>query len=633
MVYRGRPSTGCKKCRQRKVKCDERPDGCLKCAEQRLPCPGYDRNIDAWFHDETTKVHAKSKRSQRRLDSHTSSEIAKKEVVSPNTTLECLHHHVPPGYMLAPLVDQGISFFMTHYAIGLDQPSITSRAYNQHLSTNGFHPLVATTMTALGIAGVANLYMDSALKREATQWYLRAIKMANAAISSLTDVKKDTTLVAVNLLTMFEATFNNDSLIGWSNHVDGSALLVKLRGRDQIKTLAGRRMYLHTIGLVTINCMGKGETMPSYVKDINRDVEAHLDYGNPQTAFFFLHQKTTDLRAYILMQTASQVPGIISRAIELDASAESIFDQVSRNWDYHTVPCFGQVPGVFGSHYHIYPTHATAQTWNWVRYNRIYLHDIIRNCILAGFATSPPVLTGLKYVQLLANSTQILQQLQADIIASMPQFLHDTPMTPSCGSTPTSVTPPPLFDPTHSPGAESRRFFQNFRSETVDLTKPGNLNDCMDRLPIVRVSGGYSTVWALYVAGSMPTASAASQKFVLHCLDRIEHEFGIMQASVFAKALRLKMELENSGETPLSLCPRYLPPDASFDVPQSKAPSKVGTRFRYVGGCVCEQVVQMTWTPTCASSRCVLRHCPAVQRNGNRRLRTSLRQCAQADLN
>lgn len=639
MVYRGRPSTGCKKCRQRKVKCDERPDGCLRCAEQRIPCPGYDRNVDAWFHDETAKVHAKSKRSQRRPDSHlhTATEIAKIDIASPNTTLAWLQDNVPPGYMLAPLVDQGITFFMTHYAIGLDQPSIASRAYSQHLSTDGFHPLVATTMTALGIAGVANLYMDSALKREATQWYLRAIKMANAAISSPTDVKKDTTLVAVNLLTMFEATFNNDSLVGWSNHVDGSALLVKLRGPDQIKSLAGRRMYLHTVGLVTINCMGKGETMPDYVKDINREVEAHLDDDDPRTAFFFLHQKTTDLRAYILTQTASQVPDIINRALELDTSAKSIFDHVSRDWDYHTVPCFDQVPVVFGSHYHIYPTHATAQTWNWVRYNRIYLHDIIRNCILAGFATSPPVLTGVKYAHLLANSTHILQQLQADIIASMPQFLHDTPMTAPCGSSPTSVTSPPLSDPTHSPGAESRRFFQNFRSETVDFSKTGKLNDCMDRLPIVRVSGGYSTVWALYVAGSMPTASAASQKFVLHCLDRIEHEFGIMQASIFAKALRLKMKLENSGETPLSLCPRYLPPDAdadaSTDMPHSEAPSKVGTRLLYVGSCVCKVIGQMPLRPTFASSRCILRHWPAFQRNETRRLRISLRHCVQADSN
>jgi hypothetical protein len=34
-----------------------------------------------------------------------------------------------------------------------------------------------------------------------------------------------------------------------------------------------------------------------------------------------------------------------------------------------------------------------------------------------------------------------------------------------------------------------------------------------------------------------------------------------MQASVFAKALRLKRSLVNSGEVVGALCPRYLPPD------------------------------------------------------------------------
>jgi hypothetical protein len=40
-----------------------------------------------------------------------------------------------------------------------------------------------------------------------------------------------------------------------------------------------------------------------------------------------------------------------------------------------------------------------------------------------------------------------------------------------------------------------------------------------------------------------------------------------MQASVFAKALRYKRQLDNSGEIPLSLCPQYLPPDPGDHVP------------------------------------------------------------------
>jgi hypothetical protein len=533
--------------------------------------------VDAFFHDETAKVQAKSKLSQARIPSRTQVELVKREKISPDPALVPLGKHSPPGYMLTPLVDQGISYFMTHYAVGLDQPSISSQAYNRHLSTDGFHPLVATTMTALGIAGVANLCMDAELKREATRWYVKAIKMANVALSSTKGVRDDTTLVAVNLLTMFEATFNETSLAGWSNHVDGASLLIKLRGKDQIHTSAGRRMYLHTIGLVTINCMGKGQTMPDYVDEINREVEEHLDNSDPRTAFFFLHQKTTDLRAHILNQTTNDVPEIIERALELDATAKSIFENVDAEWNYETVPCLGDVPGVYGHCYHVYPTHATAQTWNWVRYNRIYFHDIIRNCILAGFATSPPVLTGSKYGELLAYSTQTLQQLQADILASMPQFLHDTPMIPPGDRTQPFVTPPSTPSPSRSPDGEQRRFFENFCSETVEPRHFTNKSDIMDRLPIVRISGGYSTVWSLYVAGSMPTASAASQDFVLHCLGRIEQEFGIMQASIFRKALKLKMKLENSGEIPLSLCPAYLPPDLGPDTPYEDTENKVSS--------------------------------------------------------
>jgi hypothetical protein len=509
----------------------------------------------------------------------------------------------PSMHLLAPLVDQGFSFFMAHYAVGLDQPSVASKAYNQHLSTGGFHPLVATTMTALGIAGVANLYKDPVLKREATRWYLDAIRLANAAISSSEEVRDDTTLFAVNLLTMFEATFNEDTFQGWSNHVDGASLLVKLRGKDQISTPAGRRMYLHTIGLLTINCMGKGIPMPDYVNEINDAIMEHVDDDDPRIGFFFLHLKTADLRAHILHQKKVDLRRIIEEATELDTIAQSIFAKAGEEWKYDTVPCFDEIPGVFGRYYHVYPAHGTAQTWNWVRYNRIYFHDIIRNCILAGLATTPPLLGGIKYTIQLGESTRILQQLQADILASMPQFLHDTPMftppnhnqafasehpsmesDPAAMTTSTSILVAPLTPPAsrgtspvpHHNNRERKQFFQNFRNEHAGL--PKQLFDrasSVNRLPIVRISGGYSTVWALYVAGSMPTASAPSQDYVLHCLTRIEHEFGINQAAVFAKALRIKRRMDNSGETPLSLCPQYLPPDPRQDTPDGELDSKV----------------------------------------------------------
>lgn len=425
----------------------------------------------------------------------------------------------------------------TQYITGIDQPPVHSEAYHRHLSTDGFHPLVATSMTALGLAGVANLYMDPGLKREATRWYLRAIKMANVAISSPADVKADSTLLTVNLLGMFEATFNDNSLAGWSNHVDGAASIVKMRGMDQFSTPAGQRMYLHTIGLLTMNCMGKGVGLPEFVRQMNKEVLQHVDIKDPRHAFFFLHIKTIDLRAQILNQKAFSLIEIIDAALELDDIAVAIFNDTDANWAYEEVACEPQA-NVFGNSYHVYSTSAAAQTWNWVRYNRIYFHDIIRNCILAGFAARPPVLIGSYYHDQLERSTQALYKIQSDIIASMPQFLHDVPMVVPCkmstrsaastldldnavsNATPETApaqlhTPPvtpfvpqdnnPLLISSSLPPSSSlndghKVLHQNFRGDSIPVVRKlvGN-GSVTDRLPIVRISGGYSTVWALYV--------------------------------------------------------------------------------------------------------------------------------------
>lgn len=510
----------------------------------------------------------------------------------------------PEMHIMAPLLDQGIAFFMSHYSVGIDQPPVSSEAYHKHLSTDGFHPLVATSMTALGVAGIANLYMDSRLKREAMRWYLNAIKMANAAISSPKEVKSDTTLVAVNLLGMFEATFNDQSLDGWSNHVDGAASLVKMRGIDQFSTPAGQRMYLHTIGLLTMNCMGKGIALPDYVSEMNNEVMNYLDVKDPRYAFFFLHVKTIDLRARILKEKDQNLAEIVDCALELDDIAKNIFQDVGTDWSYEEVPNECQ-PGVFADFYHIYPTHATAQTWNWVRYNRIYFHDIIRNCILAGFTTVPPTLVGSRYHDQLAESTRLLYKIQSDIIASMPQFLQDVPMYPPprldpqsprpedtstvlTGPSPSDTPTTPSFSRSTTPSSfrgpptpqapnGTKVFHHNFRGDSVPVVNHLLSNGAVqDRIPIVRISGGYSTVWALYVAGSMPLATPRSQDYVYTCLARIEREFGINQARVLGNALQIKRTLDGYGATAFGICPQYLPHIEGPYVPFQGMGTKVG---------------------------------------------------------
>lgn len=109
-------------------------------------------------------------------------------------------------------------------------------------------------MTGIGLAGTANLCMDSSLKREATKWYLSALKMTNKALMKQSEATSDNTLMATVLLGVFEATSNETSFNGWLDHVSGSSSLLRIRGPAQFRTPAGRRMYLQTVGLLSMKC-------------------------------------------------------------------------------------------------------------------------------------------------------------------------------------------------------------------------------------------------------------------------------------------------------------------------------------------------------------------------------------------
>jgi len=530
-------------------------------------CPGYDRSLDRVFQDESAAVRIKVQKAKAKAliarEEREKAERAQRAVRKMQNAIG-----LP---LLCPMVDQGIAFFMSQYAMGIDTPPMSSDAYNQYLDTYGFHPVVATSMTALGLAGVANIFMDSRLKKEATRWYLAALKLTNKALENQSEVRSDSTLLATMLLSIFESTNNDKSLIAWTNHVAGSASLLRMRGKAQLATPAGRRMYMQCVGLLTIKCMGMGIALPRFIHDLNMEILAWEDENDPSMKFFYLHIDAIDFRAQILTGELTDLHQILDRALQIDEMAKDVFDPSSQDWAYLEERCDEGTPGVFGTSYHIYPHLAAAQTWNWVRYNRIYILDIIRNTLIAGLSTTPPEFVGPKYTRLLEESTEALYKMQSDIIASIPQYLHDTPKFPSTGggsypqpcapfaATARDLPSPYTIQSTLSPPPTSalsplshKRFTNNFldrgppKQSTLFASTTASLAP-EAYLPVVRVSGGYSALWGLYIAGTTPVATPATQAFVLHSLSRVANEFGINQAKVLAGALRTKIGLERGG--------------------------------------------------------------------------------------
>ncbi|KAF2186763.1 hypothetical protein K469DRAFT_144977 [Zopfia rhizophila CBS 207.26] len=549
MVYCGRPSTGCQKCRQRKIKCDELAGGCLRCSERGYQCPGYENQLDRCFRDESAHVKQKAIKAKEKAIALRDERRMKAKYRSPANS------NTPIEYSVVPSLDeQGITFFMLNFACGLDQPPLESDLYHQHLSTHGFHPIVAASMTALGLAGISNISKDATLKREFTRSYLKALHMTNAALACPTEVRNDSTLLATMLLSIFEAvtgSSNERSLSAWSNHVDGSALLLQLRGMGQFSSLIGRRMFMQNVSHIIMNSMGRDEPVPAFVHEMSRVVIELGDPKDPGFRFYDIHVKAIDFRAQIIHRQISDLNAILNKALELDRRAEAIFSGTEPAWNYEVIHSNPRHVGVFGDHYHIYPSFTAAQTWNWTRTVRIYFNDIIRNSLLIGLSMSPPVFAGSKYISLLDTATQTLCRMQSDILASVPQYLLDTPNT-SCDLTSTRC---PCQG---TPGTEPPKFlWTNFRDQKLSgFRAPGASTS---RLPLIRMSGGVSFPWAVYIAGATSVATPEVHGYAIKSLHRMKDEMGVNQAMVLALALQQKIHLDRAGEQPFEIVPRYLP--------------------------------------------------------------------------
>ena len=131
---------------------------------------------------------------------------------------------------MAPTIDErATGFFVSNYVFETDRHPGNSAGY-------GIDDNLANCMKAVGLASLASAAHAPELIKEAKKRYLSAIQLTNAALGSSVDVKKDSTLLAIMLLSIFETVTSSDqrSLSAWSSHINGAAAVIKTRGPEQL---------------------------------------------------------------------------------------------------------------------------------------------------------------------------------------------------------------------------------------------------------------------------------------------------------------------------------------------------------------------------------------------------------------
>ncbi|KAH7336400.1 hypothetical protein BKA65DRAFT_33436 [Rhexocercosporidium sp. MPI-PUGE-AT-0058] len=530
MVFCGKPSGGCHACRERKTKCDQVPEGCTQCKRAKRVCPGYRVPGDLIFRNESSNVIRKFKAREARDKQATFKTSPPRPVVSSSLSLSAEDDwdHVSDGsleiiqredarlsvFSLAPTIEErAIGFFVANFVLGISGPSkgyldyLTEVARSQVLEDG-----LLSSMRAVGLVGYAHTVHAPSLLKNARYEYYRALQATNAALRDPVNVKKDSTLISIMILGIFETITGTkqSSLKDWAQHINGAAAVIKLRGPDQILTPTGRRMMLTVTSSLLITCIYRGVPLPKHMQEYMESALRVVETPEPAFRVLEIMMRFANLHSDIVHKRITDPQKILSQALDLDGVLLSISSNPPPGWAFEVIYTDTYSDIVYNGQYHLYYDYWMAQIWNALRTLRIMLNETMRTVLLDGFSARPPVFTETQHTAQFQISTDVMYTLQADILYSVPQHLN--------------IFPEPAGSRDH--GIASVR-----------------LHKVMEEFAGVRMSGGAFLIWPLWFVGVVDMATEEMKGFVVRNLNNIAVTMGIQQAAVLARIVEEQIEI------------------------------------------------------------------------------------------
>lgn len=139
---------------------------------------------------------------------------------------------------------------------------------------------VLASVTAVGLVGVAQMTRSQTALDAARKSYGKALKLTNAALRDQAEAVKDTTMLSVLILGLFEMIGGSSARTteAWQKHLNGAAALAKIRGMAQFRSRAGIRMFFMLTQNTMISCIQNELPMRRFLP-ASRNV-GHLALGS-----------------------------------------------------------------------------------------------------------------------------------------------------------------------------------------------------------------------------------------------------------------------------------------------------------------------------------------------------------------
>ncbi|KAJ5890220.1 hypothetical protein N7504_011030 [Penicillium tannophilum] len=499
MVYRGKPSGACERCRSRRLKCDQGIPSCSACIRARVDCPGYRNRLDLGFRDQNDEVISRAQRSAQKKRSAALTPVSVEESGSGTLSFS------PRNNVEFPVQDLAKGYFFSHYITGGLEGGHMS--YLLPLIADPGNVAVNSALNAVGLAALSNIRLSPQMMLKARREYTNALSETNQALANTAMSKRDDTLAAVVLLGMFEVlTCSDGSFIDrWMKHMEGATKLIEFRGVDQLSRQEGLNLFTQLRAQIHIGKIYQEKYSSPLLFQLSENAMRYRDSNDHIVDELGLEVIRLSNFCASMKDGSVTDPGeIIRTALTIDANLTSLFISVPAAWSYRTVkvPIFNGeaiTRAVWGDTYHIYGSLASSSMWNNYRSARILVHELIIDAVKTLEASASEDTDRRRQSALDSQSRLIAHQLVEDICASVPFNL--------------------------GAGTEV--------SEGADIEGPAPFR--------VTGAGGFSLMWPLLIAGNSGLACQELRQWIIDCLEKIGHSMGINQALAMAHLLRRGM--------------------------------------------------------------------------------------------
>lgn len=445
------------------MQCDQQTPHCGQCIRAREKCHGYRDEWELVFRDQT---HHTIKRSRK--------ERAKRN--SP----------VPSSGLVPNLDEIGINYFLHNFVIG----HCPSRGHLNYLSTvyttDGKNPTLLTSMAAVGLVALAKSTQQPELVSHACAKYWEAIRNVNLALASPVESVKDSVLMSIISLGVFENVSNFDS---WALHVQGAAALVVARGKSQFTSTAAILMFNQVRADMIVACIHRNEPFPEDMRELQEEAQKHPDASR---AFWRLGVLGTR-HANLLWRSRKNAGEILGSALLEEATAlqrdfEDLLGILAIQEPYTTIrDREGDSDIIYNRRIDLYESAWAIRVWNNARMLQMIVCNIIFYILSTALRMDLATAIRMHMEVKLHQTLHIQSKLEDDMLATVPQALGFVSTT-------------------------SRR------EQSVDFSSPAG------------VSGGYLLTWCLYTVGQSTVVKSKTRKWIIRRLYDIGKKAGIAVA-------------------------------------------------------------------------------------------------------